>query len=189
MAMPETKEFLKGMFAKTGQMPGSSVIQIQRRMIEHFGVTADYGVSQLNLLGQQDPKDRDMELINKMQQFAMCAQMATKEACFTESQREEFYKEICPEKWLLDSGRLNVFGSEWMEEIEKARKKAEKDNAKKLNFEEAEDKFDSLGNKIEVVKEKKELSRSDKKSLLKKKKEMEKEGLDTYEIDQLLGIE
>jgi hypothetical protein len=82
-----------------------------------------------------------------------------------------------------------VFGSEWMEEIEKARKKAEKDNAKKLNFEEAEDKFDSLGNKIEVVKEKKELSRSDKKSLLKKKKEMEKEGLDTYEIDQLLGIE
>jgi elongation factor 3 len=105
------------------------------------------------------------------------------------SHNEEFYKEICPEKWLLDSGRLNVFGSEWMEEIEKARKKAEKDNAKKLNFEEAEDKFDSLGNKIEVVKEKKELSRSDKKSLLKKKKEMEKEGLDTYEIDQLLGIE
>ena len=94
MSMPETKAFLKGMFAKTGQMPGSSVIQIQRRLIEHFGITADYGVSQLNLLGQQDPKDRDMELISKMQQFAMCAQMATKEACFTEVQREEFYKEI-----------------------------------------------------------------------------------------------
>jgi len=84
---------------------------------------------------------------------------------------------------------LSVFGSEWMEEVEKARKKAEKDNAKKLNFDEAEDKFDSLGNKIEVVKEKKELSRGDKKALLKRKKEMEKEGLDTYEIDQLLGIE
>ena len=105
------------------------------------------------------------------------------------SHNEEFYREICPEKWLLDSGNLSVFGSEWMEEVEKARKKAEKENAKKLNFEEAEDKFDSLGNKIEVVKEKKELSRSDKKALLKKKKEMEKQGLDTYEIDVLLGIE
>jgi elongation factor 3 len=105
------------------------------------------------------------------------------------SHNEEFYREICPEKWLLDSGRLNVFGSEWMEEVEKARKKAEKENAKKLNFDEAEDKFDSLGNKIEVVKEKKELSRGDKKNLLKKKKEMEKQGLDTYEIDKLLGLD
>ena len=105
------------------------------------------------------------------------------------SHNEEFYKEICPEKWLLDSGNLSVFGSEWMEEVEKARKKAEKENAKKLNFDEVEDKYDSLGNKIEVVKEKKELSRGDKKSLLKKKKEMEKQGLDTYEIDKLLGLE
>jgi hypothetical protein len=63
------------------------------------------------------------------------------------------------------------------------------ENAKKLNFDEAEDKFDSLGNKIEVVKEKKELSRGDKKNLLKKKKEMEKQGLDTYEIDKLLGLD
>lgn len=105
------------------------------------------------------------------------------------SHNEEFYKEICPEKWLLDSGNLSVFGSEWMEEVEKARKKAEKENAKKLKFDEEEEKFDSLGNKIEVVKQKKELSRSDKKTLLKKKKEMEKQGLDTYEIDELLGIE
>jgi elongation factor 3 len=105
------------------------------------------------------------------------------------SHNEEFYKEICPEKWLLDAGKLSVFGSEWMEEVEKARKKAEKENAKKLNLDEAEDKFDSLGNKIEVVKEKKELSRGDKKALLKKKKEMEKQGLDTYEIDKLLGFE
>jgi hypothetical protein len=98
-------------------------------------------------------------------------------------------KTLCPEKWLLDSGRLSVFGSEWMEEVEKARKKAEKENAKKLKFEEEEEKFDSLGNKIEVAKEKKELSRGDKKALLKKKKEMEKQGLDTYEIDKLLGLD
>ena len=105
------------------------------------------------------------------------------------SHNEEFYKEICPEKWLLDSGYLNVFGSEWMEEVEKARKKAEKENTKKLTFDQEEEKFDSLGNKIEVVKEKKELSRGDKKALLKKKKDMEKQGLDTYEIDKLLGLE
>ena len=105
------------------------------------------------------------------------------------SHNEEFYKEICPEKWLLDSGYLNVFGSEWMEEVEKARKKAEKENTKKLTFDQEEEKFDSLGNKIEVVKEKKELSRGDKKALLKKKKDMEKQGLDTYEIDKLLGLD
>lgn len=105
------------------------------------------------------------------------------------SHNEEFYREICPEKWLLDSGNLSVFGSEWMEEVEKARKKAEKDKAKTLNLEEAEDKFDSLGNKIEVVPEKKELSRADKKRLLKQKKDMEKQGLDTYEIDLLLGVD
>jgi len=105
------------------------------------------------------------------------------------SHNEEFYREICPEKWLLDSGNLSVFGSEWMEEVEKARKKAEKENAKKLHIDEAEDKFDSLGNKIEVAPVKKELSRGDKKALSKKKKEMEKQGLDTYEIDKLLGLE
>jgi hypothetical protein len=80
-------------------------------------------------------------------------------------------------------------GGEWMDAVEKARKQAEKDNAKKLNFDQAEDKFDSLGNKVEAVKEKKELDRSQKKALLKQKKEMEKRGEDTYEIDQLLGLE
>ena len=105
------------------------------------------------------------------------------------SHNEEFYKEICPEKWLLDSGNLSVFGSEWMEEVEKARKKAEKENAKKLNFEEAEVKMDALGNTIVAAPVKKELSRGDKKALLKRKKDMEKQGLDTYEIDQLLGLE
>lgn len=105
------------------------------------------------------------------------------------SHNEEFYKEICPEKWLLDSGNLSVFGSEWMEEVEKARKKAEKENAKKLNFEEAEVKMDALGNTIVATPVKKELSRGDKKALLKRKKDMEKQGLDTYEIDQLLGLE
>ena len=76
----------------------------------------------------------------------------------------------------------------WWQAIDEAKKK-EKDDSKKLNFDQAEDKFDSLGNKIEVKQEKKELSRGDRKQLLKQKKEMEKRGEDTYEIDQLLGVE
>lgn len=108
------------------------------------------------------------------------------------SHNSEFYESICsekPEKWLLESGQLSIMGGEWMDAVEKARKQTEKENSKKLNFEEAEDKYDSLGNKIEAVKEKKELSRADRKKLLKQKAQMEKSGLDTYEIDQLLGIE
>jgi elongation factor 3 len=105
------------------------------------------------------------------------------------SHNSEFYENLCPERWLLDAGSMTTFGSEWMDAVEQARKKKEKDDSKKLNFDQAEDKFDSLGNKIEVKQEKKELSRGDRKQLLKQKKEMEKRGEDTYEIDQLLGVE
>jgi hypothetical protein len=52
-----------------------------------------------------------------------------------------------------------------------------------------EEKFDSLGNKIEEKpKEKKELTRDERKRLLKQKKEMEKAGQDTYDIDVLLEL-
>jgi elongation factor 3 len=108
------------------------------------------------------------------------------------SHNSEFYESICtdkPEKWLLESGKLSIMGGEWMDAVEKARKQAEKEASKKLNFDKEEEKFDSLGNKVEVKKEKKELDRGQKKALLKQKKEMEKRGDDTYEIDQLLGLE
>lgn len=45
---------------------------------------------------------------------------------FMISHNAEFYEALCPEKWILESGRLTVMGAEWMEEVEKARKKAEK---------------------------------------------------------------
>ena len=104
------------------------------------------------------------------------------------SHNSEFYENICPERWLLDGGSMTTFGSEWMDAVEQARKKKEKEDSKKLNFNQTEDKFDSLGNKIEVVKEKKELSRTERKQLMKQKKEMEKNGLDTYEINELLDL-
>lgn len=108
---------------------------------------------------------------------------------FMVSHNAEFYEALCPEKWILESGRLTVMGAEWMEEVEKARKKAEKLAKKTLDFKEKEEKKDALGNTIVVQEEeKKELSRDDKKRLMKQRKEMLKNGEDTYEIDQLLGL-
>jgi hypothetical protein len=81
-------------------------------------------------------------------------------------------------------------GAEWMEEVEKARKKAEKLAKKSLNLEEKEEKKDALGNTIAVKEEeKKELSRADRKRLEKLRKDMVKRGEDTYEIDLQLGLE
>ena len=109
---------------------------------------------------------------------------------FMISHNSEFYEALCPEKWILESGRLTVMGAEWMEEVEKARKKAEKLAAKSINFDKANDEIkDALGNTVKKVEEKKELSRGDKKQLMKQRKEMIKNGEDTYEIDQLLGLE
>mmetsp|Transcript_13529 Transcript_13529/g.13595 ORF Transcript_13529/g.13595 Transcript_13529/m.13595 type:complete len:1020 (+) Transcript_13529:71-3130(+) len=106
---------------------------------------------------------------------------------FMISHHAEFYEELCPEKWMLEGGRLTVMGAEWMEEVEKARKKAEKLAKKSLNFNEKEEKFDALGNTIAQTEEKKELTRDEKKRLKKLRKDMIKRGEDTYEIDLQLG--
>jgi elongation factor 3 len=109
---------------------------------------------------------------------------------FMISHNAEFYEALCPEKWILESGRLTVMGAEWMEEVEKARKKAEKLAAKQLNFNQEEEQKDALGNTIvKAPEEAKELSRADKKRLQKQRKEMLKRGEDTYEIDVQLGME
>ncbi len=109
---------------------------------------------------------------------------------FMISHNAEFYEALCPEKWILESGRLTVMGAEWMEEVEKARKKAEKLAAKQLNFNQEEEKKDALGNTIAKAPEgPKELSRSDRKRLQKLRKEMLKRGEDTYDIDIQLGDE
>jgi len=109
---------------------------------------------------------------------------------FMISHNAEFYEALCPEKWILESGRLTVMGAEWMEEVEKARKKAEKLAARQLNLNQEEEKKDALGNTIEKAPDEvKELSRADKKRLQKQRKEMIKRGEDTYEIDLQLGME
>jgi len=105
------------------------------------------------------------------------------------SHNDDFYNAITREKWLLENGSMTVFGDNMIEALEKERKKQEKENSRKLKLDGEEEKFDSLGNKIEAApKEKKELTRDEKKKLMKQKKDMEKAGQDTYEIDLLLGI-
>ena len=109
---------------------------------------------------------------------------------FMISHNAEFYEALCPEKWILESGRLTVMGAEWMEEVEKARKKAEKLAAKQLNFKQEDEEKDALGNTIvKAADEPKELNRADKKRLQKLRKEMMKRGEYTYEIDIQLGVE
>ena len=105
------------------------------------------------------------------------------------SHNDDFYNAITREKWLLENGKMTVFGDNMIEALEKERKKQEKENSKKLKFNEEEEKVDSLGNKIVTApKEVKELSRDEKKKLMKQKKQMEKDGQDTYDIDVLLGL-
>ena len=109
------------------------------------------------------------------------------------SHNSEFYEALCPEKWILESGRLTVMGAEWMEEVEKARKKAEKLAKRSLNLDKhnEDETKDALGNTIQKVAsvDPKELSRADKKRLMKQRKDMIKNGEDTYDIDVLLGLE
>ena len=109
---------------------------------------------------------------------------------FMISHNAEFYEALCPEKWMLESGRLTVMGAEWMEEVEKARKKAEKLAKRQLNFKQDEEQKDALGNTIvkEESNEPQELSRADKKKLMKQRKDMIKNGEDTYELDLKLGL-
>ena len=106
---------------------------------------------------------------------------------FMISHNAEFYEALCPEKWMLESGRLTVMGAEWMEEVEKARKKAEKLAAKQLNLNSEEEQKDALGNTIKKAPEQpKELTKQERKKLIKQRKEMIKRGEDTYELDLLL---
>jgi hypothetical protein len=73
--------------------------------------------------------------------------------------------------------------------VEKARKKAEKLAKRSLNLDEKEVKYDALGNTNEEAKEEvKELNRADRKKLMKQRKDMIKNGEDTYEIDKILGV-
>ena len=114
---------------------------------------------------------------------------------FMISHNSEFYEALCPEKWILESGRLTVMGAEWMEEVEKARKKAEKLAKRTLNFDNvnAEAKVDALGNIIEEkpIDNTKDMSDKEKKKELKNLQRELKDGRkkNTLTEDQILDLE
>ena len=114
---------------------------------------------------------------------------------FMISHNAEFYEALCPEKWMLESGRLTVMGAEWMEEVEKARKKAEKLAKKTLSFDKAnaEAKVDALGNIIEEKPgdDTKDMSDKDKKKEIKNLQKQIKEGRKkgTLTEDEILDLE
>jgi elongation factor 3 len=114
---------------------------------------------------------------------------------FMISHNAEFYEALCPEKWILESGRLTVMGAEWMEEVEKARKKAEKLAKKTLSFDKAnaEAKVDALGNVIEEKLEDttKDMSDKEKKKELKNLQKQLKDGRKKNILteDEILDLE
>ena len=98
-------------------------------------------------------------------------------------------------QWILESGRLTVMGAEWMEEVEKARKKAEKLAKKTLSFDKAnaEAKVDALGNVIEEKLEDatKDMSDKEKKKELKNLQKQLKDGRKKNILteDEILDLE
>ena len=96
---------------------------------------------------------------------------------FMISHNSEFYNALCPEKWILESGRLTVMGAEWMEEVEKARKKAEKLAKRTLNFDKAneETQLDALGNVIEKKKNEDDIVNMSEKEKKKEIKNLQKQ--------------
>jgi elongation factor 3 len=105
------------------------------------------------------------------------------------SHNDEFTRNVCKETWFVENGRVRVEGSEWLIVMEQNRKKAEKEASKKLPVQQDE-KRDSLGNLVveEATTNTIELDRKQRKILEKKRKEMLKQNLDTYELDVQLGL-
>ena len=85
MTLPETKVLLKQTYETTKKPPNEKVIELQRSVLNMLGYDADYAISCLNTF----PKDYPMEesLLKKMQTFALCAQVAVKEATMTMEER------------------------------------------------------------------------------------------------------
>merc|ERR1712039_54111 len=100
------------------------------------------------------------------------------------SHQREFYSALCPEVWSVVDGRCTVTGSEWMDAVEKARKKAEKEAAKGASLTK-EDKFDAFGNKIEEKKAATKIPKSELKKIKKQVAALRKQGQEIYTDDEI----
>ena len=92
------------------------------------------------------------------------------------SHNAEFYSALCNERWVLEDGRLHAEGEKPVES-----------KIRTVLPEQEEDITDAFGNTLKPT-TKKAMDRSERKRLEKKRKEMLKNGQDTYELDELLGL-
>ncbi len=74
VAMPETKEELKIIFTSTKALPNQRVIELQRSVLKLLGYNPDFAVQCLNRM--QNDYGEDREVMMKMQQFALCAELS-----------------------------------------------------------------------------------------------------------------
>ena len=74
--MPETKRLLKETFLSLGGPPNEKVIELQRSILTYMNIDPDFGVVQLGEI--QSMFGADQEIVNKLQQYVVCAECAVK---------------------------------------------------------------------------------------------------------------
>merc|ERR1712070_256282 len=90
---------------------------------------------------------------------------------------DAFCRELCPERWVLEAGRLNTEGDvEWMNKLA--------DSA--TSFEQVEEMVDASGNEVKV---KKALNAKQKKKLIKTIKDKIAKGVELDEDEESYAIE
>jgi hypothetical protein len=94
VALPETKEELRNIFLSSKKVPNERVIEMQRNVIKLLGYNPDFGVQCLSRINTDFPNDRDVAM--RMQYFATSAELACREATFSDKEKEEFYSSIPP---------------------------------------------------------------------------------------------
>jgi hypothetical protein len=147
MVMPETKETLKKVYLNTREMPNKEIIDMQRGILAKLGFNPDYACSCLNNVAQIFPNDQ--EIFMKMQLFALSAELACKEACMTDEEKEKYYKEM-PSfmHWFPQSYMLQKRSSQAMQ-----MQKGQEYVMTILNTPEGRMKVDALGSKMTDIKQ------------------------------------
>ncbi len=100
------------------------------------------------------------------------------------SHQREFYSALCPEVWSIVDGKCNVSGSEWMDAVEKQRKKAEKEASKNASLSK-EEKYDPFGNKVEEKALARKLVKSELKKIKKRVSDMRKNGQELWTDEEI----
>ena len=72
--MPETKKQLKDSYINSGKPPNSDVVALQRSILDYMGVDMDYGCKALGTV--QSVYRTDNEILMKMSQYVVCAELA-----------------------------------------------------------------------------------------------------------------